>query len=196
MAPARAALQPLLNAHEPAPALAVDRHGNLLASNRMVPLLLQGLPAALRAPPINVLRTTLHPQGLAPQIANLPAWRAHVLARLQRQAATTGDAVLARLFDELQALPLPANVATKVAAKMATKMAAQASTENHDDWAAPLTLTTPLGTLNFITTVTVFGAPHDVTLSELAVESLLPAGAATTATLRAMHATLGCAAFI
>ena len=183
LAPARAVLQQLLNAHEPAPALAVDRHWNLLASNRLVPLLLQGLPAALTTPPVNVLRATLHPQGLAPQIVNLPAWRGHVLARLQRQVASTGDGQLARLFDELRALPAPK--VSPVTPHTEDVMPTPAC----DDWVVPLTLHTPLGTLNFITTVTVFGAPHDVTLSEVAVETLLPADAATAAALRALLAT-------
>ena len=147
--------------------------------------MLQGLPAVLTTPPVNVLHATLHPQGLAPQIANLPVWHAHVLSRLQRQVTATGDVPLARLFDELQALPLPTSAA-----------AAETGTETETDTACGdcvvrLTLHTPLGTLSFITTVTVFGAPHDVTLSELAVETLLPADASTAAALRLLHAGLG-----
>lgn len=147
----------------------------------MVPRLLQGLAAALTTPPLNVLRATLHPLGLAPQIANLPAWRAHVLARLQRQVAATGDVQLARLFDALQALPLPPDTAC---AGPGPSLAA------YGGCVVPLTLQTPSGALNFITTATVFGAPHDVTLSALAAETLLPADAATAAALRALHAGL------
>ena len=76
MAPARQALQRLLDAHEPWPALAVDRHWNLLAHNRLVPLLMAGAAPALLQPPVNVLRLSLHPQGLAPRVANIVAWRA------------------------------------------------------------------------------------------------------------------------
>jgi len=115
-------------------------------------------------------------------VANIAAWRAHVLARLQRQVAATGDPVLARLLDELRALPLPPGAAP------AEPEAAEAGP--HIDVAVPLTLHGPAGPLNFITTITVFGAPHDVTLSELAVETLLPADEATAAALRAMHAAL------
>ncbi len=180
LAPARAALQRLLSAHEPWPALAVDRHWNLVAHNRLVPLLMAGADAALLQPPINVLRLSLHPLGLAPRIANGAAWRAHVLARLQRQLAATGDAVLAALLAELRALPDAAGPAG----------AAPPLAEGHGDVAVPLSIQAASGVLNFITTITVFGAPHDVTLSEIAVETLLPADEATAAALRAMLASL------
>ncbi|MBC7941364.1 MAG: helix-turn-helix domain-containing protein, partial [Chitinophagaceae bacterium] len=111
LGPAREALQRLLDAHEPWPALAVDRHWNLQAANRMVPLLMASAAPALLAPPLNVLRVSLHPQGLAPMIANLPAWREHVFSRLTRQLAATADPVLTALLAELRALPLPAHVA-------------------------------------------------------------------------------------
>jgi transcriptional regulator with XRE-family HTH domain len=180
MAPARQALQQVLDAHEPWPALAVDRHWQLLAANRMVGLMLQGLPAELLAPPLNVLRLTLHPRGLAPRIGGLAAWRQHVLHRLARQQAASGDAVLAALLAELQALPMP---------PQAEPGAAEATTPL-DDVATRLSLRTDAGVLHFITTVTVFGAPHDVALSEVAIETLLPADAATAAVLRGLHAAL------
>lgn len=186
LAPARAALQRLLDAHEPWPALAVDRHWNLVAANRMLPLLLQGLPPALLAPPTNVLRLSLHPQGLAGMIDPLPPWRAHVLARLARQVAASGDPVLAALHAELAALPPPAGAADAVASGAANG----AAPGTVDELVVPLRLNTPAGRLDFITTVTTFGAPHEVALAELAVETLLPADAATAERLRALHATL------
>lgn len=176
LAPARGALQRLLDAHEPWPALAVDRHWNLVAHNRTVPLLLQALPPALLAPPLNVLRLSLHPQGLAPMIVNLGAWRAHVLQRLQRQLASNGDAGLAALLAELKALPGPEPAGD--------------DDEAVDDVVVPLSLDTPFGHLDFITTVTVFGAPHEVTLAEIAIETLLPADDATAARLRELAAGL------
>jgi transcriptional regulator with XRE-family HTH domain len=175
LAPAREALQRLLLAHEPAPALAVDRHWNLVVANRMVPLLIQSAAPFLRQPPLNVLRLTLHPEGLAPMIENLPAWREHVLGRLQRQLAATGDAALAALRDELLALPARGE---------------RIGTLAEDAVVVPLALATPFGRLAFLTTVTVFGAPHDVTLAELAVETLLPADTATAQALRRLHAGL------
>ena len=178
LATVRDALQRLLDAHEPWPAFAVDRHWHLVAHNRLVPLLMASASAALLQPPINLLRLSLHPQGLAPMVVNLPAWRAHVLQRLQRQIVATGDAELVRLLAELQALPMPPGCT-----------AVDAAGPLHDV-AVPLTLKSPLGVLNFITTITVFGAPHDVTLAELAVETLLPADTATADALRALHTTL------
>ena len=184
LAPARAALQRLLDAHEPWPALAVDRHWHLVAHNRLVPLLMAGAAPELLQPPLNVLRVSLHPRGLARMVANIAAWREHVLARLQRQVAVTGDASLAALLQELQAMPLPPGACTAPADDGSEPAAPH-------DVAVPLTLNSPVGTLNFLTTITVFGAPHDVTLSELAVETLLPADAGTAEALRRLHAGLG-----
>lgn len=173
---ARQVLQRLLDAHAPAPALAVDRHWNLVAHNVMVPLLLAGVAPALLGPPTNVLRLSLHPDGLAPAIENFGAWRGHVLQRLQRQVQASADPVLAALRDELQALPAPA---------------ATAAVPMHDDAVAvPLVLNGAHGRLVFLTTVTVFGAPHDITLAELAVETLLPADDATASRLRELRGTM------
>lgn len=174
---ARAALQRLLDAHEPWPALAVDRHWRMLACNRTVPMLLAAVAPALREPPVNVLRLTLHPDGLAPMIEGFPAWRGHVLARLMRQARQTGDPELHRLHAELAALRMPAGAA-----------AAGPPIEDHAV-IVPLVLASPVGRLAFLSTVTVFGAPHDVLLSELAVETLLPADAATAEALRGLLST-------
>ena len=172
----RAALQRLLDAHEPWPALAVDRHWNLVAHNRLVPLLLAQAAPELATPPINVLRLSLHPQGLAPLIGNLADWRAYVLRRLQQQVANTQDPVLQALLVELEGLPGPA--------------APEAAAPGLQDVAVPLLLHTPAGTFRFITAVTVFGAPRDVTLSEIAIETLLPADPATADALRQLHANL------
>lgn len=186
LAPARAALQQLLDALEPSPALAVDRHWHLVACNRLVPLLLAQAAAELTAPPVNVLRVSLHPQGLAPLIDNLPAWREYVLYRLARQVAATDDAVLAQLLRELRALPPPPGRA----AWPGTAETGDGDGPPTPDLAVPLSLHTPHGTLRFLTTMTVFGAPRDVTLSELAVETLLPADDATAQVLQAVAAQL------
>jgi transcriptional regulator with XRE-family HTH domain len=176
LAEVRAALQRLLDAHEPWPALAVDRHWQLLAHNRLVPLLLAQAAPELVTPPVNVLRLSLHPQGLAPLIENLGAWRAYVLKRLQHQVSGTQDPVLQDLLDELTALPGPPAPAEGAASPQ--------------DVAVPLTLKSAAGTLRFITAITVFGAPRDVTLAEIAIETLLPADAATADALRRLHAGL------
>jgi transcriptional regulator with XRE-family HTH domain len=171
---AREAVRLVLRGHEPYPAVAVDRHWTLVAANAALGPLLDGIDPSLLAPPVNVLRLGLHPLGLAPRIANLPEWRDHLLGRLRRQVADTGDAVL-RALDEL----------TRYPATNAHTLNARAP-RDYAGVVVPLELVTPLGTLAFFGTVTVFGTPLDVTLSELAVEAFFPADATTAAHLRSL----------
>jgi hypothetical protein len=173
----RQALERVLQAHEPCPALAVDRHWHMVAHNRIVPLLLDGLPDALLAPPLNVLRLSLHPQGLAPRIVNLAHWRAHLLHRLAQQAMRLADPVLQALFDELSQYPAPpADPSHTPLADAAVYV--------------PLQLQSPAGVLSFISTITVFGTPNDITLAELALETFFPADEATAHALRELARTL------
>lgn len=169
LATAREAVDRVLKGHEPYPALAIDRHWNLVAANAMVPLLLQGVAPELLRPPVNVLRLSLHPNGLAPRIANLGAWRAHLLERLQQQIAATADVGLAALHRELADYPAPSGAAEPV--------------DELSGIVVPFQLRTPGGLLSFISTTTIFGTPVDITLQELAVESFFPADAATAAAL-------------
>src|SRR6476469_9855053 len=104
---ARRAVDLVLAGHEPYPALAVDRHWTLVAANAAVGRLIAGADAELLQPPVNVLRLSLHPKGLAPRIANLPEWRAHLLARLRQQIDVTADGELIKLLDELSGYPAP-----------------------------------------------------------------------------------------
>jgi transcriptional regulator with XRE-family HTH domain len=169
--PARRAIDMVLKGHEPFPALAMDRHWTLIAANAAVALLLSGVTdASLLEPPVNVLRLSLHPHGLAPQIANLSEWRAHLLDRLRQQISASGDPVLEKLLKDLLSYPTP-----------------ESAGETHTDYAGiavPLKIATKAGLLSFISTTTVFGTPVDITLSELAVESLFPADEETAAILR------------
>ncbi len=100
------AVQLVLDGHEPYPAITVDRGWALVAHNRAAGLCMAGLPEDLLAPPMNVLRASLHPDGLAPRIANLAQWKAHMLERLGRQVALTGDPALRTLLDEMASYPL------------------------------------------------------------------------------------------
>ncbi|WP_444814909.1 helix-turn-helix domain-containing protein [Variovorax davisae] len=175
MAAARRAVDLVLKGHEPFPALAVDRHWNLVAHNAMVPMLMAGAAPHLLERPVNVLRLSLHPEGLAPRIANLGQWRAHLLERLQQQIAATGDAGLAALHDELAAYPHPQ------VGHDAPPAGAEAP-----HVVVPFQLVTPQGVLSFISTTTIFGTPVDVTLQELAVESFFPADAQTANALSAL----------
>src|SRR3954463_12592361 len=170
---ARRAVDLVLKGHEPYPALAVDRHWTMLAHNAAVTPLLAGADDSLLAPPVNVLRLSLHPKGLAPRIENLGEWRAHILARLHQQIDATADAVLVKLMDELAACPVPAT--------------ARHTGSVNPDYAGvvvPLRLRTEAGTLSLFSTTTVFGTPVDITLSELAIESFFPADTASADILR------------
>jgi transcriptional regulator with XRE-family HTH domain len=172
LAGARQAVDRLLAGHEPYPALALDRHWNVVASNRAIEPLLHCVAPALQQPPVNVLRNSLHPEGLAPRIANLPEWRTHLLARLRRQIDLTGDPVLVDLLRELEKYPVPAS-------------SEGALTESRDGGVlVHLRFVSPAGTMNLISTTMVFGTPLDVTLSELALETFFPADASTASLLR------------
>ncbi len=172
MGPVRDALDAVLRGHEPYPAVVVDRHWGMVAGNRAVALLTEGVDPALLEPPVNVLRLSLHPDGMAPRIVNLAEWRSHLLERLGRQAVTSGDPALAALHAELAALPGggPAPPHDPDVAEIAT----------------PLRLRAPDGgELAFLSTITTFGTATDVTVAELAIESFFPADAATAAAMRA-----------
>lgn len=176
LAAAKQAVELILHAHLPHPALAVDRHWRMVAANAAVAPLLAGVAnRALLTPPVNVLRLSLHPRGLAPCIANLAEWRAHLLERLRRQVEATGDPVLAALLAELAALPPPAEAAAPSAPSLAP-----------GGIAVPLLLDSPAGRLALLSTTTVFGTPVEVTLAELAIEAFYPADAATADRLRGL----------
>lgn len=177
MAAARRAIEIVLKAHEPYPALAIDRHWNMVMANAMVPLFLAGVAPSLLEGPVNVLRLSLHPQGLAPRIANLGQWRHHLLERVQQQIAITGDQALIDLHQELAAYPVPASEAPQAAVSVGQDLAGLV---------IPVQFATEFGVLSFISTTTVFGTPVDVTLQELAVESFLPADARTAEMLASM----------
>src|SRR5436305_11913371 len=108
---ARAAIDLVLRAHEPSPALAYDRHWNLVSANRMVAPLLAGVPPRLLAPPLNILRLAFHPEALAARTVNLGEWSSHLLERLHRQCEATADPELLKLYQELKAYPIPARAA-------------------------------------------------------------------------------------
>jgi transcriptional regulator with XRE-family HTH domain len=177
LSPALDAVNLVLKGHEPNPAMAVDRHWNLISGNNAIRPFLQAVTeASLLVPPVNVYRLSLHPKGLAPLIANLNEWRSHLIDRLRRQNDAVADPVLMKLEREVSAYPGAARGGPAVI---------------HKDQAAiavPLRLKMGSDVLSFISTITVFGTPLDVTLSELAVESFFPADQRTADTLRAMAA--------
>lgn len=171
---AREAIELVLKGHEPYPAIAVDRHWTMVAANNAANAFFVGIDPALLQPPINVMRLSLHPNGLAPRIVNLGEWREHVFARLRKQISQSGDETLAELLAELVELPAPAGSSHPE------------STSSEPGFVVPIRLASPAGVLSFLSTITVFGTPMDVTLSELAIESFFSADAATAAVLRSM----------
>jgi transcriptional regulator with XRE-family HTH domain len=168
---ARQAMDAILAAHDPYPALAVDRHWTLVSANRATQRLLAATIApALLEPPANVLRASLHPDGLAPHIVNLPVWRGHILARLRQQIAATADPVLAELARELGGYPGGSDHPSPTDSGLVI----------------PLQLRLGEQVLSLFGTITVFGTPVDITLAELALEAFYPADEATAAMLRSM----------
>ncbi|MGR3321478.1 MAG: MmyB family transcriptional regulator [Pseudooceanicola sp.] len=166
MAPAMDAVRTVLRAHGAYPALAVDRHWNMVAANDAVSLLVAGADPALLAPPVNVVRLALHPQGMAPRLENLGEVRAHLVERLKRQWRQGRDPALRRLLDEVTRFPCD-----------------RPGRSDGTGIAVPFRLRGADGPLSFITTTTVFGTASEITLSELAVEAFLPADEATAAAL-------------
>jgi transcriptional regulator with XRE-family HTH domain len=174
LAAVHTAVRAVLAGHEPYPALLIDRHWNLLEANAAVPLFLDGVAPGLLQPPVNVLRLSLHPDGMAPRIANLGEWRAHLLHRLRRQASVSADLELARLYRELQALPCDQPV---------PRLTVPSSGD------VVLTLRYRAGgqVLSFLSITAVLGTPLDVSLDEMAIESFYPADAATARYLSSGH---------
>src|SRR6059058_3315162 len=158
MGPVREAIEQVLRGHEPYPAVVIDRDWGMVAANAAVGLLTDGVAADLLEPPANVLRIALHPEGMAPRIANLGEWRAHLLERLGREAVVTGDPALAALHAELAAYPHP-------------EPAAVSRDPGAADIAVPLRIRAGDEELAFISTVTTFGTATDVTVAELSIES-------------------------
>ena len=162
----RNALKRVLDGHEPYPAAVVNRWWELVDANAGIARFTGGVSPELLAPPVNVLRLSLHPDGMAPRIANLPEWRAHLLARLHRQAEATGDHRLISLHEELSAYPgglgRPPGPAEVV---------------------VPLRYRTRQAELSFLSITAVIGTPMDVTVEELAIESFYPADDQTAAAL-------------
>lgn len=152
------AIAHILRVHEPYPALVIDRNWELVDANSALAPLLAGVAPELLEPPVNVLRLSLHPDGLAPRIANLPQWRAHLLERLAREIAVSGDRGLEELLAELRGYPGGGTAGA-----------------DPDAIIVPLRLRTDSGVLSMLSVTTVFGTPLDVTVAELAIESFYPA---------------------
>ncbi|MEQ1888508.1 MAG: helix-turn-helix transcriptional regulator [Alphaproteobacteria bacterium] len=173
---ARTAIDLVLKAHEPYPAFTVDRHWTMISANAGVAPLLSGVDPELIKPPVNVMRLSLHPRGLAPLTLNHAEWREHLLGRLQRQFRLDRDPATHTLLTELSGYPVAKR-----------KHGDGQSEGSPDEIAVPLRLRTHLGVLSFFSTITVFGTPVEITLSELSMEAFYPLDAATASIMQAAY---------
>ncbi|PZG87541.1 transcriptional regulator [Streptomyces sp. NTH33] len=162
----REGLERLIQGYEPYPALVVDATYDVVTANRGITLLLQGVPESLLAPPLNAMRLTLHPEGLAPRIRNLRQWRGHLLAQMERQIALHRSAALRELYEEVAAYPVPESGTEETADDMSYV-------------ALPLRIEHEGRVLSFVSSISTFNTPMDVTVAELAIETFLPADPAT-----------------
>ena len=162
----RDALRLVLSGHEPYPALVIDRWWDLQDANSGGSALVQGCAQHLLEPPVNVLRLSLHPDGMAPRIVNLAQWRAHLLGQVRRRAEHTGDRRLRDLHAELSAYP------------------------GGDHGVAPTDVVLPLRLRHGDAELRLFSiearvdTAADVTVEDLAIESFYPADADTARRLR------------
>ncbi|WP_049575047.1 helix-turn-helix domain-containing protein [Nonomuraea sp. SBT364] len=173
MASIRSALETMLAAHEPYPAVVIDRLWNVVQGNRAMDVLMSGIPPHLLKPQPNVFRLVLHPDGLAARLANLGEVRELFLERLSHQVNATGDAELRTLHEEVARYPVPEGED-------------EVSRHRPSPIQVPLRIRTPFGELAMFSTMATFGAPADVTLSELAIELFYPLDDFTAAALRSM----------
>ncbi len=169
----RDAVSRVLAAHEPYPAIAVDRYWNLVASNEALGPILEGVAPELLVPPVNTIRLALHPDGVAPRILNLGEYRADLVDRLDRAARLTGDPLLTELYEEMLGYPGP-ELGGQSPVDAAVTVGLQLAPAPGSD--AP--------ELSFFSTITTFGTAVDVTVSELAVEAFFPADDQTATYLR------------
>ncbi|WSQ13333.1 helix-turn-helix transcriptional regulator [Streptomyces sp. NBC_01231] len=164
----REGMERLIQGYEPYPALVVDALYNVVAANRGILMLLDGVPESLLAPPLNAMRLTLHPEGLAPRIRNLREWRGHLLAQMGRHIALRRSERLRALYDEVSAYPVPEE-----------DDADGQPAEPGLCFALPMRIEHEGRTLSFVSSISTFNTPMDVTVAELAIETFLPADPAT-----------------
>jgi transcriptional regulator with XRE-family HTH domain len=176
----REGLERLIQGYEPYPALVVDAGYDVVAANRGITMLLDGLPESLLQPPLNAMRLTLHPQGMAPRIRNLGEWRGHLLAQMERQIALHRSEPLRALYEEVAAYPAPE------AADAGDGDSGDEPSPSVPYFALPMRIEHDGRVLSFVSSISTFNTPMDVTVSELAIETFLPADPATAKYLHAL----------
>lgn len=172
---ARGVIDQILTGHDPHPAIAVDRHWTLLSANKAIGVLTSTVSKHLLDGQVNVLRLSLHPQGLAPRIVNFKEWRSHILSRLSHDIEMSADPKLVALLEELRSYPTPAHATSS-----------QNTMVRDRPIAIPLIISSDEGSLEFLSTTTVFGTAVDVTLSDIVIESFFPANAHTVAAMKVL----------
>lgn len=172
----RQGMERLIQCYEPYPAFVVDSVYDVVAANRGMMMFLDGVGEALLEPPLNAMRLTLHPEGLAPRIRNLPEWRGHLLAQMEREIALHRSAPLRALYEEVSAYPVPRREHGHD----------QEPAEPVPYFALPMQIEHEGRTLSFVSSISTFNTPMDVTVAELAIETLLPADPATVKYLQSL----------
>jgi transcriptional regulator with XRE-family HTH domain len=160
--PVRTALEQILHGHLPYPAVVVAPYGRVVAVNDAMDLFTEDVSPALLAPPVNLIRLMLHPDGLAPRVANMAEWGRHVVDNMRARARRSPDPRLDEFVDELARYVPKAPVGP-----------------DHLGFAVPMRLASGDGELRLITTLTSFATATDVTLAELVLEAFLPVDQAT-----------------
>ncbi|WP_333778195.1 helix-turn-helix domain-containing protein [Streptomyces sp. IBSBF 3136] len=168
----RDGVERLIQGYEPYPALVVDAGYTVVAANRGIAMLLEGVDEELLAPAPNAMRLTLHPRGLAPRIRNLREWRGHLLAQMEREIALHRSDPLRSLYEEVAGYPVPEEAADDEPAEPVAY------------FALPLRIEHGGRVLSFVSSISTFNTPMDVTVAELAIETFLPADPATAKYLR------------
>ncbi|MFE2881440.1 helix-turn-helix domain-containing protein [Streptomyces graminifolii] len=164
----REGLERLIQGYEPYPALVVDATYTVVAANRGITMLLDGVAESLLQPPLNAMRLTLHPEGMAPRIRNLAEWRGHLLTQMERQIALHRSEPLRALYEEVAAYPAPEAVDD-----------GEQPVDSVPYFALPMRIEHDGRVLSFVSSISTFNTPMDVTVSELAIETFLPADPAT-----------------
>ncbi|MFE1230693.1 helix-turn-helix domain-containing protein [Streptomyces sp. NPDC058745] len=173
----REGIEQLLAGYDPYPALVVDGTYTVVAANRGIGMLMAGLPEHLLTPPLNAMRITLHPEGLAPRILNLREWRGHLLAQMRRQIGLARSESLRALYEEVAGYPLPAGPGGE---------ADREDPQPGPYFALPMRIEHDGRVLSFVSSIATFNTPMDVTVAELAIETFLPADPGTVAYLRSL----------
>ncbi|MGW4436135.1 helix-turn-helix domain-containing protein [Streptomyces sp. NPDC004596] len=163
----RDGMERLIQGYEPYPALVVDAGYTVVAANRGIAMLLEGVADELMTPAPNAMRLTLHPGGLAPRIRNLREWRGHLLAQMERQIALDRSDQLRALYEEVAGYPVPEDAPGEEPAGPVAY------------FALPLRIEHQGRILSFVSSISTFNTPMDVTVAELAIETFLPADPAT-----------------